>query len=188
MELSDKIKIDAPRERVFAALNDIEILREAIPGCETIEANGTDAYTATVTQKVGPLKARFKGDVTLSDILPPESYTLEGAGKAGPAGHVKVRARVKLEEDGKGTMLNYEVNADIGGKLAQLGGHLVERTSKKLSAQFFERLEELIEVENTPDEAPTDSNPAKDQSEDNNMALWVIGAALIVGALLWVVL
>ena len=82
MELSDKIKIDAPRERVFAALNDIDILREAIPGCETIEANGTDAYTATVTQKVGPLKARFKGDVTLSNIVAPESYTLEGAGKA----------------------------------------------------------------------------------------------------------
>lgn len=184
MELQDQIKINAPREQVFAALNDVDILREAIPGCESIEANGPNAFAATVSQKIGPLKTRFKGDVTLSDIVAPESYKLEGSGKAGPAGHVKVRADVRLEENANETILNYTVSADIGGKLAQLGGHLVERTSKKLSAQFFERIEELISPQQAPEPAIEE---APEEIESNQgKAIWWIGCGVaIVVAVLW---
>ena len=188
MELSDKIEINAPRERVFAALNDEEILRQAIPGCETIESTGENAYTATVSQKIGPLKTRFKGAVRLTDIVSPESYTLEGSGKAGPAGHVKVRAAVRLEDtDNNGTLLNYDVHADIGGKLAQLGGHLVESTSKKLSAEFFGRLENLITQDEVSNAPPVNASSIE-RSDQNTKLLWFVGAACAVGVLLWLVL
>ena len=186
MELKDQIKVNAPRADVFAALNDVDILRQAIPGCEEIEANGPDSFTATVSQKVGPLKAKFKGDVTLADIVAPESYTLQGSGKAGPAGHVKVRAAVRLDEDGDGTLLSYDVNADIGGKLAQLGGHLVERTSKKLSAQFFERVEELIGEQEASAPKPEEA-PSPESSGNRKGLLWV-AAALVAAAALWLFL
>jgi uncharacterized protein len=143
LELKEEIRINAPRDEVFAALNDVEILKRAIPGCEAMEAISDTEFIATVTSKVGPLKARFKGQVTLSDVVAPESYTLIGEGKGGPAGHAKIRSRVRLVEDGQATIMHYDVKADIGGKLAQLGGHLVEKTSKKLAAEFFQKFEEM---------------------------------------------
>ncbi|MEM7466869.1 MAG: carbon monoxide dehydrogenase subunit G [Pseudomonadota bacterium] len=187
MELQDQIKINASREHVFAALNDVDILRQAIPGCEEIDSNGPDAFTATVSQKIGPLKTRFKGDVTLSDIVPPESYKLEGSGKAGPAGHVKVRANVHLDEDGTGTMLRYEVTADIGGKLAQLGGHLVERTSKKLSGEFFSRIEELIDSPQ-PSETAAEKESSESETTESNTILWAGAFIAMICAALWVFL
>jgi len=144
MELKDVIRIDAPRARVFAALNDVEILRQAIPGCEELVAVSATEFSATVSSRIGPLAARFKGQVNLSDIVAPESYTLTGEGKGGPAGHARIRSQVRLVEDGDATMLHYDVRADIGGKLAQLGGSLVEKTSRKLAAEFFRSFEQLV--------------------------------------------
>lgn len=144
MELKNAIRIAAPRERVFAALNDPDILRAAIPGCEALEATSPTTFTATVSAKVGPLKARFTGQVALADIVPPESYTLSGEGKGGPAGHARIRSNVQLVADGAATVLHYDVKADIGGKLAQLGGQLVERTAEKLAAEFFEKFQVLL--------------------------------------------
>ncbi len=144
MELKDEIIIHAPREMVFAALNDPDVLTEAIPGCQTLEKKSDNEFTATVVTKVGPVKATFKGEVTLSEIVSPESYTISGRGKAGPAGFAKGSARVRLEEDPAGTRLTYEITAEVGGKLAQLGGRLMEATSKKLAGEFFQSFERIV--------------------------------------------
>ena len=144
MKMTDDIRINATREQVFAALNDPEILRQAIPGCQELEQTSETELTATVQAKVGPVKAKFKGAVTLSDINPPESYTISGEGKGGAAGFAKGTARVSLAADGEATVLSYDVDAEVGGKLAQVGGRLIEGTSKKLAGEFFETFSELV--------------------------------------------
>ena len=144
MEISEEIRINAPREQVFIALNDVEILKQAIPGCEDIQALSDTEFEATIVSKVGPLKARFAGTIMLSDIVAPESYTLRGHGKGGPAGHAKITPHIRLVEDGNTTIMSYDVKADIGGKLAQIGGHLVEKTTKKVANEFFQKFEDLI--------------------------------------------
>lgn len=149
MEMSEEIRINAPREEVFAALNDVEILKQSIPGCEELEALSPTEFTAIVVSKVGPLKARFKGGVTLCDIVAPESYTMIGEGKGGPAGFAKMRTQVHLQDDGDTTLMRYDVKADIGGKLAQLGGALITKTSKKLAGIFFKNFEAIVSGEPT---------------------------------------
>lgn len=144
MELKETIRIEAPREVVFAALNDVELLRQAIPGCEELEAVSATEFAAVISSRIGPLSARFKGQVSLSDIVEPQSYVLTGEGKGGPAGHVRIRSEVLLRSEGDATFLDYSVKADIGGKLAQLGGALVEKTSRKLAGQFFTNFEQLL--------------------------------------------
>ncbi len=137
MELKGEYRIPAPRERVWAMLNDPNVLRECIPGCESLEGSAAEGFAARVTTKVGPVKATFNGQVTLSNVNPPESYTISGEGKGGVAGFAKGGADVHLAEDGAGTLLTYAVNAQVGGKLAQLGSRLIDSTSKKLADQFF---------------------------------------------------
>ena len=137
MELKGEYRIPAPRERVWAMLNDPNVLRECIPGCESLEGSPAEGFAVRVTTKVGPVKATFNGQVTLSNVKPPESYTISGEGKGGVAGFAKGGADVHLAEDGAGTLLTYAVNAQVGGKLAQLGSRLINSTSKKLADQFF---------------------------------------------------
>ena len=144
MEMAEEIRINAPRDRVFAALNDVEILKAAIPGCESLEQDSPTSFSAVVVSKVGPLKVTFKGNVALEDINAPESYTLVGEGKGGPAGFAKMRTQVHLVDEGLTTLMRYEVKADIGGKLAQLGGAVITKTSKKLAGVFFTNFEELV--------------------------------------------
>ena len=144
MELTDNMLINAPRERVFAALNDPEILLQVIPGCEALEQTADNAFEATVVQKVGPLKARFKGQVTTSDIVAPVSYSIQGEGKGGAAGRVKARSTVQLDDEDGATRLHYDVQAEITGRLAQLGGFIVQRTAKRVAAKFFDNLEALL--------------------------------------------
>ena len=144
MDIAAEQKIAAPRERVYEALNDPEILRQCIPGCESLEKVSDTEMNATVTLRVGPVKARFKGSVTLQDLDPPAGYVIVGEGKGGPAGFAKGRAEVKLAEDGQGTILSYAVKVDLGGKMAQIGGRLMEGTTRKLSGQFFEKFSELV--------------------------------------------
>ena len=128
MELKGEYRIPAPRERVWAMLNDPNVLRECIPGCESLEGSPAEGFAARVTTKVGPVKATFNGQVTLSNVKPPESYTISGEGKGGVAGFAKGGADVHLAEDGAGTVLTYAVNAQVGGKLAQLGSRLIDST------------------------------------------------------------
>jgi carbon monoxide dehydrogenase subunit G len=138
--------IAAPRERVYAALNDIEILRQSIPGCETIEWESDNEMTATVVAKVGPVKAKFAGRVTLPDRIPPEGYTISGEGKGGAAGFAKGGATVRLTAQDSGTLMTYQVRADVGGKLAQLGGRLIDGTAKKMADEFFANFSAAVEA------------------------------------------
>ena len=138
MKLSDEKRIAAPRDAVWAGLNDPEILKASIPGCDSLEKTSDTGFEAVVRAKVGPVKAKFKGSVELSDLNPPESYRISGEGKGGAAGFAKGGATVTLVEDGDGTILKYDVDADVGGKLAQIGGRLLEGTTKKLAGEFFD--------------------------------------------------
>ena len=144
MEMMGKEEIAAPREKVWEALNDPDILRQCIPGCQELEKTSDNEMTATVKVKVGPVSANFKGHVTLENIVAPKSYTIVGEGKGGIAGFAKGGADVKLEEEGDITILNYDVTAQVGGKLAQMGSRLIDSTSKKLASQFFANLNEAI--------------------------------------------
>jgi carbon monoxide dehydrogenase subunit G len=144
MDLSDEILIPAPRDVVYAALNDTEVLKDCIPGCEELERTAENELAAKVVLKVGPVKAKFAGEVTLDPTGAPERFSLSGKGNGGAAGFAKGGADVVLEDRGEETLLRYEAKADIGGKLAQLGNRLVQSTSKKLAAQFFEKFRDRV--------------------------------------------
>ena len=138
MEIKGAYKIAAAREQVWAALNDPEILKQCIPGCQSLEMSSPTEMTATVVFKVGPVKATFSGKVTLSDLDPPNAYRISGEGSGGVAGFAKGGAAVRLEAEGPDvTVLHYDVEAQIGGKLAQLGSRLIDSTAKKLAGEFF---------------------------------------------------
>jgi carbon monoxide dehydrogenase subunit G len=138
MNMTGAQRIAASREKVFAALNDAEILRRSIPGCETIEKTSDTDMNARVVVRVGPVKASFAGKVKLSDLDPPKGYTINGEGSGGMAGFAKGGAHVDLDADGAATLLKYTVNAEVGGKIAQLGGRLIDGTAKKLADEFFQ--------------------------------------------------
>lgn len=137
MDLKDEIIINAPQDVVYAALNDPEILKDCIPGCEELIKHSDTELEAKVVLKIGPVKAKFSGDVTLSPDDPPNRFSLSGSGNGGAAGHARGGAEVELEQHQEGTLLRYDAKADIGGKLAQLGSRLIQGTAKKLAAKFF---------------------------------------------------
>ncbi|MEM7506425.1 MAG: carbon monoxide dehydrogenase subunit G [Pseudomonadota bacterium] len=144
MEMSGERLIGAPRADVWEALNDPEVLKACIPGCQEMERAGDNGFTATVKQKVGPVSATFKGQVELSNIVPGESYTISGEGKGGAAGFAKGGADVALADTDGGTMLTYKVDAKVGGKLAQLGGRLIDGFAKKMADQFFSNFQTTV--------------------------------------------
>jgi carbon monoxide dehydrogenase subunit G len=145
MELQGERLIPASVDTTWAALNDPEVLKVCIPGCQSLEKTSDDGLAATVVLKVGPIKATFNGEVTLKNLNPPHSYTIQGEGKGGIAGFAKGGADVTLTEDGPdATVLKYAAKADVGGKIAQLGSRLIESTSKKLAGQFFSSFGEKV--------------------------------------------
>lgn len=137
MKLTDTREIAAPPALVWSAILDPEVLKECIPGCQSMTGSIAEGYEATVKQKVGPVSATFTGVVTLSDIVEGKSVKISGEGKGGVAGFAKGGADVKLTPDGDGTLLAYKVNAQVGGKLAQIGGRLIDATAKQMADQFF---------------------------------------------------
>jgi len=139
MQMTGEQLIAAPRGRVWEALNDPEILRNSIPGCQTLEKQASDHFSAVVEVKVGPIGARFKGDVTLTDLNPPDGYTLNLKGNGGIAGSAKGAAKVQLLEADGGTLVKYQVDAEVGGRMAQLGGPIIDATAKQLAGKFFTR-------------------------------------------------
>lgn len=145
MELKNQQTVDAPVQTVYDALNDPEILRQCIPGCESIEKKSPTEMEATVTLKIGPIKASFDGELEISDLNPPTDYTLSFSGKGGSAGDAKGSAKVRLQPEGAGTVVNYEVNADVSGKIAQVGGRLIQSTANMLAKKFFKRFGEIVE-------------------------------------------
>ncbi len=167
MELQDARQIAAPPDVVWAAILDPEVLRECIPGCESMTGSPEEGFEAVVVQKVGPVKARFTGVVHLSDIVPGQSVTISGEGKGGPAGFAKGSARVTLTAEEGGTKLGYQVDASVGGKLAQLGSRLIDGFAKKLADDFFERFQQAVEGPAEPEDtgdttaAPEDGEAPK---------------------------
>ena len=145
MKMQDERQIAADRATVWAALLSADVLKECVPGAQEVTGNPEAGFAATVVQKVGPVKATFKGHVTLLDMIEPESLTLSGEGKGGAAGFAKGDAHVRLEESECGTRLIYEVEAKVGGKLAQMGSRIVDGFAKKMADQFFGNLEAVIE-------------------------------------------
>ena len=144
MEMISEQRIAATRDKVWAALNDTVILKQSMPGCESFEAVGENAFEAKITTKVGPVKAKFKFKGELADIKPPHGYTIKGEGQGGVAGFAKGSAKVDLTEDGIETILVYNVQASVGGKLAQLGARLIDGTAKKMSDEFFGNFNDLL--------------------------------------------
>lgn len=151
MDMQGSERIEAPVDSVWKALNDPEILRQAIPGCESLDKTSDTSMVAKVVLKIGPIKAKFEGAVELQNLNPPHSYTISGEGKGGLAGFAKGGADVSLESDGPtATILTYVVKAEVGGKIAQLGSRLIESTSKKLAAEFFSNFGAAVGAENSP--------------------------------------
>ena len=147
MEMKDEIRIAAPRDRVYAALNDPDILKACIPGCEELIRHSDTELEAKVVLKVGPVKAKFGGNVTLDNSQAPERFSLTGEGSGGVAGFAKGGADVELvDEGGSATLLRYEAKADIGGKIAQLGSRLINSTANRLAGQFFEKFKQTVEA------------------------------------------
>jgi carbon monoxide dehydrogenase subunit G len=144
MDMTGEVSIPASRDVVWAALNNPETLKACIPGCEELTRQSDTQMTAIAVIRIGPVSARFNAAVTLSELDPPNAYRITGEGQGGVAGHARGSAMVKLTEDGENTLLSYTISAQVGGKLAQLGGRMIDATSKTLSAVFFKNLEQHI--------------------------------------------
>ena len=163
MQLSSTREIAADRSEVWAALLSAGVLKDCVPGCQEMTGSAEDGFEAVVVQKVGPVKATFRGAVVLSEMEPPHSLLLTGEGKGGAAGFAKGSARVTLEESDTGTLLSYDVDAKVGGKLAQLGSRIIDGFARKLADQFFERFQTV--VEGPADAAPALGNSGKRQKK-----------------------
>jgi len=137
-------RIPAPRQIVWDALNNVDVLKASIPGCDALEKTSDTTMTARAGIKLGPISAKFSGNVTLADIDAPNSYTISGEGQGGVAGFAKGGAKVALTDDGDGTLLKYEVSAQVGGKIAQLGARLIDATAKQMAEQFFTRFSDQV--------------------------------------------
>lgn len=158
MKMNDERVIAAEPSVVWAAILDPEVLKACVPGCQDMTGSPEDGFEATVVQKVGPVKATFKGAVTLSDMDAPNRLTLTGEGKGGAAGFAKGTSHVSLAPEGDGTRITYEVEANVGGKLAQLGSRLIDSFAKKMADQFFERFQAVVEG---TDDTEVDVSPEK---------------------------
>jgi carbon monoxide dehydrogenase subunit G len=187
MELTGDRLIPAPRERTWAALNDPEVLKACIAGCESLERTGDDAFAALVAVKVGPVSARFKGNLKLSNVQAPSSYTIHFDGQGGAAGFGKGSADVALEEEGGQTRLRYTARAQVGGKMAQIGSRLVDAAAAKVSEDFFQAFETRLREEvGVPAEVPA-AVPAEPAAAagPSRLLWWVGAAAVIVLVLFW---
>ena len=145
MTMTGEVQLAAPREAVWEKLNDPAVLKTCIPGCEELEKTEDGGFRAVAKMKVGPVSARFKGKVTLSDLDPPNGYKISGEGEGGVAGFAKGGATVALSDKDGGTLLSYNVEAQIGGKLAQLGQRLINGTAKKLADEFFANFAKAVQ-------------------------------------------
>ena len=144
MDMTGERRIEAPRQTVWRALNDPVVLKASIPGCESLEKLSDTDMKATAAVKIGPISARFSGAVRLSDLDPPNGYTIGGEGQGGVAGFAKGGARVRLEDEGSATLLHYEVHAQVGGKIAQLGARLIDASAKQMADAFFDRFSKEV--------------------------------------------
>ena len=162
MDMTGEYRITAPRQKVWDALNDPEILKQCIAGCQELDKTSDTEFSARVHTRVGPVSAKFTGKVQLSEIDPPNGYRISGEGQGGVAGFAKGGASVKLTEDGAETILNYEANATVGGKLAQIGSRLIDSTARKMADDFFSKFAEAVGEPAEAEEAAAEEAPAQE--------------------------
>ncbi len=189
MKMSGSRELSAPQADVWRKLNDVEVLKRCIPGCESLEKTGENDLKATVAVKIGPVSARFNGNVTLSDLNPPNSYRISGSGNGGVAGSGSGGANVSLKPSGAGTELSYDVDANVSGKIAQLGGRLIDATAASLANQFFDRFaNEFAPAASADEGAPATARPSAGQSPAGGGGLawiwWAVAAAALVAVIL----
>ena len=189
MKLSGSYQINLSKEKVWEALNDPEILKQAIPGCEEFTKNSDTEFTATATNKIGPFNASFTGDIELTDLDPPNSYKITGSGNS-PVGFASGEATVKLEDNEKGTNLIYEVQANVGGKIAQVGSRLIDMTAKKMADIFFGKFSELISIDDSTSseqisEKKIDQTNEAKQKKQNQKILIYAAIAVAVAILIY---
>ena len=192
MELTGQERIAAPRAQVWQALNDPEILKACIPGCESIELTSPTDMKARITLRLGPIKASFSGQVTLSNVDPPNGYTISGEGSGGSAGGARGSADVRLAEDGDGSLLTYRVTSQVTGKIAQLGARLVDSAAQKLAGDFFSKFNQVVQEMVAPTNQSSAASPAAAvhdagiQARDHSWR-WFIAFAIGTTALLaWI--
>lgn len=198
MEIKGAYKIAASREKVWAALNDAAILRKCLPGCEKLEKESDTSFSATVKTKIGPVSARFAGAVTLEDLDPPNGYRIVGEGKGGVAGFAKGAAKVTLSDDGGATVLAYDADAKVGGKLAQIGSRLVDAAANKVAGEFFAAFTEKMKEKNPAKEphpahdehhpAPVPRDPDLPKVSDGTLSFFAGGALLVTAVALMTLL
>jgi carbon monoxide dehydrogenase subunit G len=169
MKLSGSYQINLEKQKVWEALNNPEILKKSIPGCEKFIKNSDTEFTATATNKIGPFNASFTGDIELKQINAPNSYIIEGSGNS-PVGFASGQAKVNLEDFEGGTKLSYEVEANVGGKIAQVGSRLIDMTAKKMADIFFGKFSELISSEKISRE--TENKPVSENQKYEKLNIW----------------
>jgi len=188
MKLSGSYQINLEKQKVWEALNDPEILKQTIPGCEEFIKNSDTQFTAKATNKIGPFNASFTGDIELVDLDPPNSYKISGSGNS-PVGFASGEATVKLENYENGTKLIYEVEANVGGKIAQVGSRLIDMTAKKMADIFFGNFSELISKDKnlSKEDLAISDKRSTDQIVDNkkpNQKILIYSAVILVAAIL----
>jgi len=192
MELKGERLIPASQDATWAALNDADTLKACIAGCESLERTGPDSLTAVVAMKVGPVSARFKGNVAMTNVKAPNSYTINFDGQGGVAGFGKGSADVVLVPEGDATRLTYLARATVGGKMAQIGSRLIDATAGKLTEDFFQAFENQLRARNpamadatVPAEGGADRRPA---SSDSRRTAWYVAGAIVLAALIYFVM
>ena len=192
MKLSGSYQINLEKQKVWEALNDPEILKQAIPGCEEFIKNSDTEFTAKATNKIGPFNASFTGDIELNDLNPPNSYKISGSGNS-PVGFASGEANVKLEDHQDGTKLTYEVEANVGGKIAQVGSRLIDMTAKKMADIFFKKFSEVISKKTitSKDQIDTEEEISENQiskkQKSNNKTLYYSASVLVVAIIIYLI-
>ena len=194
MKLNGSYQINLEKQKVWEALNDPEILRKSIPGCEEFKKDSETEFTATATNKIGPFNASFTGNIELKEINAPHSYIIEGSGNS-PVGFASGKAKVKLEESDNRTKLIYEVEANVGGKIAQVGSRLIDMTAKKMADIFFGNFSDLISSEKTSQKTNTKlENENKKMSVDDKVSkikdkkiIIFMSAAILLGIAIYLI-
>ena len=197
MEMTGEQLIPASQQETWNALNDTEVLKACVPGCESIEPEGENSYTVLMTARVGPVSAKFKGKLAISDLNPPHSYSIAFEGQGGVAGFAKGGAQVKLAPEGHGTRLTYSAKANVGGKLAQIGSRLVDAAAQKVAGEFFTAFNERLsmkqgahgthdahESHDEPHPAPIPRDPTLPDVKDGTLAFFAAGALVVTAVAL----
>ncbi len=184
MEMQGSRELAITQQQAWDALNDPEILKQCIPGCDKVESSGPDCYVIGMALKIGPVAAKFTGKIALSDINPPNSYTISFEGQGGPAGHGKGSAKVLLTPHGSGHTLSYSVQASVGGKVAQMGQRLIDGVAKSLAEDFFKRFDQTMQAK-YPQAYATVADTASVSAEEpagvsQSLIWWLAGAAVVL--------